>query len=61
MISASVKVVAWDFDGVLNNNVENGEFVWSRSFEQDLGLSHASFGAYLFRGRFREAMAGRAD
>lgn len=61
MITDTVKVIAWDFDGVLNNNIENGEFVWSRQFEQDLGLSRQSFGEYLFRGRFHEAMAGKAD
>ncbi|MEO0551066.1 MAG: HAD-IA family hydrolase [Pseudomonadota bacterium] len=61
MITDAVQVIAWDFDGVLNNNIENGQFVWSKTFEQDLGLSHDAFASYLFKGRFHEAMAGKAD
>ena len=56
-----VKVIAWDFDGVLNNNIENGRFVWSRTFERDLGLPLADFHTYLFHGRFQQAMVGDAD
>lgn len=57
---ATLKVVAWDFDGVLNRNIENGVFTWSKSFEQDLGLSLRSFSHYLFGGRFQKAMVGDA-
>ena len=32
----ALRVVAWDFDGVLNRNIENGVFAWSRQFEADL-------------------------
>jgi putative hydrolase of the HAD superfamily len=56
----AVQVVAWDFDGVLNRNVENGVFAWSRNFERDLGLSLQSFQQFLFGGRFRQAMVGEA-
>lgn len=55
-----VKIVAWDFDGVLNRNIENGIFAWSRDFERDLGLSLKSFSAHLFGGRFQKAMVGEA-
>ena len=55
-----VKIVAWDFDGVLNRNVENGIFAWSRNFERDLGLSLTSFSSHLFGGRFQKAMVGEA-
>lgn len=55
-----VQVIAWDFDGVLNRNVENGVFAWSRSFEKDLGLPLSSFSGYLFSGRFQKAMVGQA-
>lgn len=57
---ARLKVVAWDFDGVLNRNVENGVFTWSRTFEKDLGLSLQSFSNFLFGGRFQQAMVGEA-
>jgi len=56
----SVQVVAWDFDGVLNRNIQDGVFAWSRQFEQDLGLSLKSFSSYLFSGRFQKAMVGQA-
>lgn len=57
---AAVQVIAWDFDGVLNSNIENGVFAWSRNFEQDLGLSLHSFSSYLFAGRFQKTMVGQA-
>lgn len=57
----SNKIIAWDFDGVLNRNVEDGVFKWSRHFERDLGLSHNSFVEYLFLGRFQQAMVGKAN
>lgn len=57
---AAIAVVAWDFDGVLNRNVERGVFAWSRHFERDLGLSINSFSAHLFGGRFQKAMVGEA-
>lgn len=56
----ALRVVAWDFDGVLNRNIENGVFAWSRQFETDLGLSLRSFSQYLFGGRFQKAMQGEA-
>jgi putative hydrolase of the HAD superfamily len=56
----AVQVVAWDFDGVLNRNIQDGVFAWSRQFEQDLGLSLKSFSSYLFSGRFQKAMVGQA-
>lgn len=56
----AIKVVAWDFDGVLNGNIQDGVFAWSRDFETDLGLSLESFRSFLFQGRFRQAMVGEA-
>lgn len=55
-----IKVVAWDFDGVLNRNIENGVFAWARGFSDDLGLSLKSFSGFLFQGRFQKAMVGEA-
>ncbi|KCZ90065.1 HAD-IA family hydrolase [Hyphomonas johnsonii] len=56
----AIRVVAWDFDGVLNRNIRDGVFAWSRNFEADLGLSLESFSRFLFQGRFRQAMVGQA-
>lgn len=55
----AVQVIAWDFDGVLNRNIENGVFAWSRTFERDLGISLQSFSNYVFSGRFQKAMLGQ--
>lgn len=55
------KVIAWDFDGVLNANVRDGIFLWMTTFEQDTGLSVKSLASYLFSGRFQKAMVGEAD
>jgi putative hydrolase of the HAD superfamily len=57
---SAIRTVAWDFDGVLNRNVQNGVFAWSRTFERDLGLSLHSFSRHLFDGRFQKAMQGEA-
>ncbi len=55
------KLIAWDFDGVLNANVRDGVFQWMTTFEQDTGLSVQSLASYLFTGRFQKAMVGEAD
>ena len=55
------KVIAWDFDGVLNANVRDGIFLWMKTFEQDTGMSIQSLASYLFSGRFQKAMVGEAD
>ena len=40
MTAAAVRgefdVVVWDLDGVLNRGIEDGRFVWSDRFEEDL-------------------------
>lgn len=58
----ATKLVAWDFDGVLNRNIVDGEFVWHRDFEADLGVNLHSFEAFHFRsGRFAEVLRGERD
>ncbi len=61
MTRSDLRVIAWDFDGVLNRNVIDGRFVWMDGFERDTGASLKSFADYLFKGRFQEAMIGKAD
>lgn len=56
-----LRVIAWDFDGVLNSNIQNGALVWSRNFERDLDLPLHSFAQFLFKGRFQRAMIGAGD
>ncbi len=55
-------LVAWDFDGVLNRNLVDGQLVWHRDFTRDLGVPVEDFADYLFRsGRFREVLVGTRD
>lgn len=61
MSSLRHKLIAWDFDGVLNANVRDGVFLWMKTFEEDTGLSIQSLASYLFSGRFQKAMVGEAD
>ncbi|MCF6329633.1 MAG: HAD-IA family hydrolase [Henriciella sp.] len=56
-----IRVIAWDFDGVLNSNFQNGKLVWSQNFERDLDLPLRSFAQFLFKGRFQRAMIGAGD
>ena len=57
-----MKLIAWDFDGVLNRGFEGGYHLWQQSFEADLGISAADFTAYMFDGpRFAEVMTGQRD
>ncbi|WP_018147971.1 HAD-IA family hydrolase [Henriciella marina] len=58
---ANYKLIAWDFDGVLNANVTDGVFQWMTTFEADTGLPINSLASYLFSGRFQRAMVGEAD
>ncbi|MBM7070264.1 HAD family hydrolase [Actibacterium sp. 188UL27-1] len=55
------KVIAWDFDGVLNNNMVDGQFLWSRTFEADLGQSLDAFTQFVFRDRFDLIITGQED
>lgn len=61
MTEPRYKLIAWDFDGVLNANVQNGVFKWMTTFEEDTGLPIDSLSSYLFSGRFQQAMVGEAD
>ena len=57
-----MKLIAWDFDGVLNRGFEGGFFLWQQSFEADLGISAADFTTYIFAGsRFAEVLTGQLD
>ena len=56
-----VEVVAWDFDGVLNRNIDDGRFLWARDFERDTGRSLDGFVRATFSRDWREVMTGRED
>lgn len=57
-----MKLVAWDFDGVLNRGYQGGYFLWQETFEADLGVSAEVFTAFMFDGpRFAQVLTGQRD
>ena len=57
-----MKLIAWDFDGVLNRGFEGGFFLWQASFEADLGVSAAVFTEFMFgSGQFDAVLTGKRD
>lgn len=43
-----MKLIAWDFDGVLNRGYQDGFHEWQRTFEADLGVSAAVFTKFIY-------------
>ena len=57
-----MKLVAWDFDGVLNRGFQGGYFLWQKSFQADLGISAEVFTEYMFAStRFAQVLTGQRD
>jgi putative hydrolase of the HAD superfamily len=56
-----LKAIAWDFDGVLNENVVDGRFVWADTFEVDIGMPFASFRSHIVSDDFDSVLTGRVD
>ena len=57
-----MKLIAWDFDGVLNCGFDGGFQMWQQSFEQALGISAEVFTAYMFAPpRFAQVLTGHRD
>ena len=57
-----MKLIAWDFDGVLNRGHQGGFVEWQQTFEADLGVSAAAFTDFMFSGpRFSEVLTGQRD
>lgn len=57
----SVAAVVWDFDGVLNRNVVDGELLWSKRITDDLGIDLDTFRAHLFQSNWHDVLTGRED
>lgn len=53
--------VVWDFDGVLNANIRNGELVWASTIIDDIGHGVEDFIDELFSGGFRRIITGEED
>ena len=57
-----MKLIAWDFDGVLNKGHQGGFDAWQAEFEADLGVSAAMFTDFVFSdGKFNAVLNGERD
>ncbi len=57
-----MKLIAWDFDGVLNTGYPDGFYRWQETFEADLGVSAVDFTAFMFgSGDFHAVLTGQRD
>jgi len=55
-----LKLIAWDFDGVLNRGYEGGFDEWQRTFEVDLGVSARVFTASIYtQANFVQVLTGQ--
>lgn len=57
-----MKLIAWDFDGVLNKGHQGGFYQWQDSFEADLGVSAKVFTEFMFGSdQFDAVLTGQRD
>ncbi len=57
-----IKLIVWDFDGVLNANVVDGRFVWTDQMQSDLDLDPKAFSAFLFgSGLMHKVICGKVS
>jgi len=56
-----IKVIAWDFDGVLTRNIVDGRFIWADNFEADTGQSREVFEDFIFGRDLEAILTGRQD
>ncbi len=56
-----IKVIAWDFDGVLTRNIVDGRFIWADDFEADTGQSREIFEEFIFGRDLDAILTGRQD
>ncbi len=56
-----IKVIAWDFDGVLTRNIVDGRFIWAADFEADTGQSRKVFEDFIFGRDLDAILTGRED
>lgn len=57
-----MKLIAWDFDGVLNRGYAHGFEEWQRTFEVDLGVSAKDFTDFVYNERnFVPVLTGQLD
>ena len=57
-----MKLVAWDFDGVLNRGFQGDYFAWQEGFRADIGADPERFTDFVWgQDRFDAVLTGRYD
>lgn len=56
-----IKCIAWDFDGVLNKGIENGQYVWQNLLSGSFGIDQHEFARFIFGDGFWPVMRGEID
>ena len=54
-------IVVWDYDGVLNRNMDGDQFKWTERFEVDIGHPLAPFEDQIFSQDFTQILTGQED
>ncbi|MCE0506948.1 HAD-IA family hydrolase [Roseivivax sp. GX 12232] len=60
-MAQDLALIAWDFDGVLNDNIHEGRHLWARHFEAEIGHPVSSLTRHLSGEVFEAVVAGRRD
>lgn len=60
-MNPSPKIIAWDFDGVLNRGIVDGRFIWFDSFDTDIGQSSEVFQKHVFAENIKAILTGEED
>ncbi len=58
---SKIKIIAWDFDGVLTRNIIDGRFIWADNFEADIGHSKEYFEEFIFGKNLDAILTGKED
>ena len=56
---STVDTIVWDFDGVLNRNFVDGQYIWKDGFEAEFGHSMETFNEIVFNDKDAEVRVGQ--
>ena len=55
---STVDTIVWGFDGVLNRNTVDGQFLWQADFESEFGHDVETFSDMIFNDKWAEVLIG---
>lgn len=57
-----MKLIAWDFDGVINRGYQGDYFAWQEGFRADIGADPEKFTDFVWgQGHFDQVLTGKMD